>query len=508
MKIARTKNAINSIAVGMLLRVYQTIVPFLMRTAMIQFMGVQYLGLNSLFTSVLQVLNLAELGVGSAMVFSMYKPIAEDDEATICALMKLYRRYYRLIGLFIGAVGLALTPAVPHLISSDIPPELNVYVLYLLNLGATVLTYWLFAYKNCLLQAHQRTDLSNLALIVSYTVQFIAQFVIVLHYHNYYAYVMVTLLSNAFNNVLTAAIATKKFPRYRPQGNLPREKVREINGKIRDLFTSKLGSVVLKASDTLVISAFLGLTVLAVYQNYFFILTSVLAFVEILLKSIIAGLGNSLITETPEKNRRDLEGFTFMFLWVAGVCTCCFLGLYQPFMEIWVGRELMLGYAEVLCFSLYFFEFALYRLINVYKDAAGLWRVDRLRPLVTAIVNLGLNLMFVRSLGVVGIMMSTIVSQVAVGYPWLLRNLFNHCFAREALPGYCKLILRHTAATAVAGVAAYMLCSLIGGSLWTRLLVCLPVCALVPNVIFLALFGRSENFGFTLRFAKRILRRR
>ena len=121
MRIEKTKNAMKNITAGMILRIYQMIVPFLMRTAMIYIMGVQYLGLNSLFVSVIQVLSLAELGVGNAMVFAMYKPIAQDDEKTICALMNLYRRYYRITGLVIGAVGLMLTPMVPHLISGDVP---------------------------------------------------------------------------------------------------------------------------------------------------------------------------------------------------------------------------------------------------------------------------------------------------------------------------------------------------------------------------------------------------
>ena len=138
MKIERTKNAGRNILFGGLLKLYQIVVPFLMRTAMIYCMGVQYLGLDSLFISILQVLNLAELGVGSAMVYGMYKPIAEDDTVTICALMKLYRLYYRIIGLVIAVVGVCLTPFIPMLIKSDLPPELNIYVLYLLNLAATV----------------------------------------------------------------------------------------------------------------------------------------------------------------------------------------------------------------------------------------------------------------------------------------------------------------------------------------------------------------------------------
>ena len=134
MRIERTRNATRGISFGLLLRIQRMVLPFLLRTAMIRIMGVEYLGLSGLFTSILHILNMAELGVGAAMVFSMYRPIAEDDGATICALMRLYRRYYRLIGLAVGVMGLALMPVVPKLISGSIPPDLDIYVLYLLNL--------------------------------------------------------------------------------------------------------------------------------------------------------------------------------------------------------------------------------------------------------------------------------------------------------------------------------------------------------------------------------------
>jgi len=504
MKIERTKNAVKNITAGLILRIYQTIVPFLMRTAMIHFMGVQYLGLSSLFKSILHVLNLAELGVGVAMVYSMYKPIAEDDGETICALMKLYRRYYRLIGLVIGVAGLLLTPLIPHLIDGEVPPELNIYLLYLLNLGATVLTYWLFAYKNCLLQAHQRTNISSIVLIITNTVQFALQLAIIIFWKNYYAYLMALLLSTILNNLLTAAVVSRIYPHYKPRGDLPRDEVKKINGKIRDLFTAKLGAVVLNSSDSIVISAFLGLTALAVYQNYYFILSAVVAIVEILMGSITAGLGNSFITETREKNYRDLEKFSFMLLWVGGMCACCFLGMYQPFMEIWVGRELMLGFGEVICFALYFFQFALYRLLNVYKDAAGLWHEDRFRPLVTAMVNLGLNLFWVRHLGVFGVIFSTIVAQLCVAYPWLLRNLFTLFFERKLLKSFCKTVFGCVGATVAAGGIVSLICNDIALSPWPKLMVCALISVLVPNVLYFVLFRKSEHFRQSMRFADRI----
>ena len=195
MKIERTKNASRNIIFGIILKAYQILIPFLMRTAMIYFMGVQYLGLNSLFTSILQVLNLTELGVGIAMVYSMYKPIADDDTKTICALMRLYRLYYRIIGLVIAVIGGILTPFIPYLVKSDLPSGLNIYVLYLLNLAATILSYWLFAYKNALFQAHQRIDITNKITLVTNTFQYLVQLIIIVFIRDYYLYVLTALLT-------------------------------------------------------------------------------------------------------------------------------------------------------------------------------------------------------------------------------------------------------------------------------------------------------------------------
>ncbi len=508
MKIERTKNATRNIGVGMVLRLYQTVVPFLMRTAMIQFMGVEYLGLNSLFSSILHVLNLAELGVGAAMVFSMYKPIAEDDTPRICALMKLYQRYYRLIGLVIGAVGLMLTPLVPKLISGEIPPELNVYWLYLLNLGATVLTYWLFAYRNCLLQAYQRLDLVSRITLISNTVQYLLQFLVMVYLKNYYLYVCILLFGSVFNNILTAIVTKKRFPQYHPEGELNRAEVREINGKIRDLFSGKLGSVVLQYADTIVISSFLGLTMLAVYQNYFFILSAVLSCIEVVLSSITAGLGNSFVTDSKEKILRDMMKFCFLFLWLTGVCSCCFLGMYQSFMEIWVGQELMLSSGMVICFTLYFFVYTFNRLIGIYKDASGLWHQDRFRPLLTAFLNLSLNLLTVRRLGLYGVLLSTVASMVFMGIPWQLYTLFSFAFDRRAFVRFACVLVRGIVVTAFSGGLVILLTSHLHFTPWVTLLLSALISVMVPNLVFLLFLRRSEQFAPAVQFVDRLTKRK
>lgn len=506
MKIERIKNAERNIIFGAILKIYQIAVPFLMRTAMIYFMGVEYLGLNSLFSSILQVLNLAELGVGSAMVYSMYKPIAEDDDTTICALMRLYKMYYRIIGLVIAIVGLLLTPFIPKLISGELPSELNIYILYLLNLAVTVLSYWLFAYKNSLLQAHQRVDVSSKVTLATNTVQYGLQFIVLITIKNYYIYVLVALTTQALTNILTAIVTTKMYPNYHPIGRLSKSQVQDINHRIRDLFTSKLGNVIVNSADTVVISAFLGLTTLAVYQNYYYILTSIIGFVGIIFQSCTAGIGNSVIVESEEKNFSDLKKFTFMISWIAGFCAVCLLCLYQPFMEIWVGEDLMLAFSAVVCFCIYYFVYEINQLLNTYKDAAGIWHEDRFRPLVTALTNLAMNLIMVQFWGIYGVILSTVLSMLFVGMPWLLHNLFTVLFSWEQLGPYLKNLLFYVLMVVLSCGITYGICSQIPLQSWPLLIVRGLICCIVPNVVFLIAYSQLEEFRRSMALVNIITR--
>ena len=504
MKIERTKNATRNIIFGVILKAYQIIVPFLMRTAMIYLMGIQYLGLNSLFTSILQVLNLAELGVGSAMIYSMYKPIAEDDNAMICALMKLYKTYYTVIGWIIAIIGCILTPFVPRLISGDIPSDVNRYFLYIINLGATVLSYWLYAYKNSILQAHQRTDVVSKVTLATSTIQYLLQLFVLWAFKNYYLYVIVMLATQAITNVATAIAADKLYPQFRPKGLVEEKERKAINGRIGDLFTSKIGGIIYDSADTIVISSFLGLTVLAVYQNYFYILNAINSLIVVVFSACTAGIGNSIVVETKEKNYKDLNTFTFIICWGAGFCSVCLLCLYQPFMELWVGEDLMLSFSAVICFVVYFFIRQLNSLFNMYKDASGMWHEDRFRPLAAALTNLVLNLILVQFIGIYGILFSTVIAIICVGMPWLLCNLFSVIFERKHLMSYVKKLLYYCIIVFVSCFGTYFLCSRINFGLIETLLIRGVICVIFPNLIFFIAYNGKSEFKDSLLLVNKI----
>ena len=488
-----------------MLKMFNIVLPFIMRTVMLHYLGVQYLGLNGLFKSVLSFLNLAELGVGSAMVFSMYKPIADDDTQSICALLKLYRTFYRVIGLFIAVVGLAITPFLRNLINGEIPPDMNLYVLYFMNLGSTVLTYWLFAYKRSLLDAHQRMDIISKVSLCIQLIEYTLKFISLIIFRNYYVFLAIQFLAQVAINVLTAVRVKKLYPQYSPQGSLPREKVVDIVCRVRDLFTSKLSSVVFNYADTLVISAFMGLAALAIYQNYYFVIMSLRNFLEVIIGACIAGIGNSLVTESEEKNYKDLSRLTMLFCWLMGVSTAMLLCMYQPFMLLWMGEENMLSFHYVICFTIYYYSMGVNKLINMFKDAAGIWRKDRWRPLTAAVVNLGLNLATVQWLGLYGVLLSSVISIVVVQIPWLFHNLFQEVFPRKYLWQYVRIFCLLAATALLSCVGSWFACSFIHLSVWPTLIINACISFLIPNILFFAIYGRNTIFRESIAHIKGIL---
>lgn len=498
MKIERSKNAARNIVFSWIMQIYSLLIPFIIRTVMIRTLGIEYTGLNGLFTSILSVLNLAELGVGSALTFSMYRPIAEDDSEKICALMNLYKNYYRIIGLVILVIGLAVTPFIPKLIKSDTPDGINIYFLYLINLASTVITYWMFAYKNCLLTAHQRNDISSKVTMVVKTLLYTTQLVILCVFKSYYGYVTAIIVFGIIGNIATAVVVDKLFPQYHAKGLLPKQEIKVINRKVKDLFTSKIGSVILNSADTIVISSFLGLSTLAIYQNYYSILMIVDGFVTVIYGSCTAGIGNSLITESEEKNYDDLKTFLFIVSWISAFCSCCFATLYQPFMICWVGSENMLSYSYVICFCIFFYVRQINTLLNTFKDAAGIWHRDRFRPLVTALSNLVLNLILVNYIGLYGVLLSTVVTTTLIGMPWLIGNLFTEIF-HKSVKSFLIKAFEYVLVAVISVAASLFVTKLLNvSSAPISIVINLIISLIIPNLLYLLLFYKSNEFKKTI----------
>lgn len=502
--IARTKNSIRNIGFGFAYKILALILPFIARTIIIYYLGIEYVGLTSLFTSILSMLNLAELGVGSAIVFSMYDAVAKDDQVLICALLKVYKKVYTVIGCVILTAGVIITPFLSRIISGDMPSDVNLYVLYYIYLANTVLTYFLFAYKNCLFVAHHRNDIISKISAIVLVLQNIAQIAFLIITKDYYLYIIWMLAGTILKNLLINYSSNRYYKRYAPKGNVNKTVVDNIVRKVKALFLYKVGGIVLTSVDSVVISAFIGLSVLGKYNNYYFIITSLFAFLAIFYDSIRPGIGNSLVLESKEKNIRDFYRLFLLNSWLVGWCTVCLLCMYEPFMEFWVGEALSFPISIVILFSAYFYIWKMMEIVNLYKDAAGMWEYDKYRPIVASLVNLFLNIVLVQVVGIYGILLSTIISIVVVIFPWSTVVLFKYYFSdnRRDMITYFKKYFYYMCITSVACIITYTICQVVQAVSIIGLIIRLIICIIVPNLVFGLGLSYDKDFYTTFIWVK------
>jgi O-antigen/teichoic acid export membrane protein len=214
-----------------------------------------------------------------------------------------------------------------------------------------------------------------------------------------------------------------------------------------------------------------------------------------------AGIGNSIVTETKEKNFNDLNKFTFIICWIAGFCSVCLLCIYQPFMQLWVGKDLMLSFSAVICFIVYFFIKQLNSLFNMYKDASGMWHEDKFRPLAAAITNLVLNLIFVQFIGIYGVILSTVLAILFVGMPWLMHNLFTIIFEKKNMWPFLKKLFFYCLVVLISCFTSYFICSFVNTSLIVTLLIRAIICCIIPNVIYFIAYRGTEEYQQSLILA-------
>ncbi len=493
---SRANNSIRNISFGFVYKIIAFVLPFLTRTVLIYTIGLEYVGLSSLFTSVLNVLNLAELGVGSGMVYCMYDAVANNDDRTICALLNLYRKFYRIIGLVVFVLGIILIPFLRFFVSGDVPDDINLYILFLLYLINSSFSYLLYAYKSSLFIAFQRNDIVSKISAIVLVVQNSLQIVFLLCFKNFYFYIGCILLGTAFFSILINAVSNSKYTKFRPEGDVDPALLKGIISKVKALALYRIGGVVLVSVDSIVVSAFLGLKALGKYNNYFFIMNALFAFLAIFYDSVRSSIGNSIVVDSKEKNYEDFNKIFLLNSWLVGWCTVCLACLYDPFITIWVGVKMSYSTAIVPFLAVYFYTWKMMEAVNLYKDASGMWEYDRFRPLVASVINLILNVFLVNFIGIYGILISTIISIIFIIFPWSTIILFKYYFnsSEQKISEYFKRYLFYTLLTMSACFVTYYICCIIPYNSILGLGIKFLFCLIIPNIIFY--FGFSfDKYG-------------
>lgn len=500
MIIKKTKNAVRSVIAGFIYKIITLLFPFAIRTVIIYKLGVDFVGLSSLFSAILNILNLAELGFSTAVVFSMYKPIADDDKDTIRALLNAYKKIYRTIGIIVLVVGLSVTPFLKFFISGDYPASINLYILFLIYLTNTVLGYFFFAYKTSLISAHQRNDItSNINSVVN-ILMYVSQIIVLLVFSNYYIYAVFIPLSTIAYNLIIGIVTKKMFPEYFCQGQINAEQKKVIKTKVAALMVHKVGTVVQNSIDSLAISIFFGITVLGIYNNYMYVATAIQGFISVIFQSITAGLGNYVHKESVDKNYVLFKRVFFINALITSFCSVCLLVLYQPFMRLWSimstgNTSVMLDMKIVIAIVVLFYVNNIRYACGVYREALGLWDKDKWRPLCISIVNLIGTFICAYNNSLLGIIVSTIVAYLIASLYWETRVLFKNYFKRSVKSYFIKMLF-YTIVCGFISIITYYVCSLIKLQGILGFSIEIIVCCLLSMVLLMIILSKQPEFRF------------
>lgn len=507
----RTKNSSRNIVFSLLSYAIRIILEFLIRRVFLQIFSVEYLGLNSLFTNILSILSLADLGIGAALIFAMYKPVAEKDDEKVRQLLAFYKKSYIIIGCVITGLGLLVLPFM-NLFQAKAPNvDVNIYVIYIIFLFNTVISYF-FAYRQALLYTNQRNDIETKIKIVTNIIMSAVTLAVLYLTKNYYLYAGIAILTTLSNNLSVYLITSKLFPELvkKPQNKLDEQSKKDINKNIFALFFHKLGSVIVYGTDSLIIYIMLNSATLGKYSNYLLITTSITSIITMISLSIRGSVGNSIATQNQEANAKLLNKLSFVYFWMISFCTICIFVLSDPFIDTVLasgGNKYSFDLTIILLLSIQFYLNISRQLVTVFKECVGLFYQDRFKPIIESIVNLVVSILLTLWIGLPGVIIGTIVSTI-VAPLWVEPYVLNKYYLKQSTWKYFGKYAIYSIAMLISGVATYFVCYLIPNVNILTLVAKFAICAVVPNVCLLICLCWMPEFKECVAWAKDLLHRK
>ena len=499
----RMKKTGKNIAFSFANQIVTIILAFIARTVFVHRLGVDFLGLSGVFNSVLRVISMADLGLQTAMIYSFYKPLAEEDHDKLAALTQYYRKIYLVIASAAALLGLALIPFLPRIINLDNEiPHLTGY--YLLSLSGVVVTY-LCVYRTSILTADQKDYLvSRTAIWVNFG-KTALQILSILIFGSYFAFLLIGVVGGILQNIITSRLASREYPYILNKADLSGPERKEIFKNIRPVLLYKLSAVVQDATDNLLTSVMIGTAMVGYYSNYAMIELQIVGFVRLLFGSMTASVGNLLVEEKAERRYEVFLSAQSVGLIISAVVIPCYIVLVSDFIELWFGSEFTLPFAAVAAIGINMYLSCVQRPLWAFSDAAGLYRKTKYAKLICAALNLALSIALGRLIGLAGILFATAIS-AAVTYVWYeLKLIFEEYFDMKPAGYYIELALNFCL---VIGLTAFCgwLTGMIGGAGIIWWLIKAAVSGTVCLTVSMLVYAKTRGFALLMEKASRLIR--
>lgn len=503
--MSRTNSSVKNLITAFIGQAAGILISFASRTVFIRCLGNDYLSLNGLFTNILTIFSLVELGVGPAMNFSLYKPLAENDIPRLKSLMALYRRAYILIGAAIGIIALIFTPFYT-IFMDEVPDIPNLTLIYLLFAANSIISYF-FSYKSSLIICDEKRYISTIYHYSFYFLVNLVQIIFLVTTHNYIIFLILQIIFTFGENLAVSLHADRLYPflREKEYEPVPRDTSAEIKKNISAMMFHKLGGMAVNSTDNIILSRFAGLTSVGIYSNYSLITSALTKVINQIFLSVTAGIGNlNAVVDDSDRKRLEqvFDKLFFINFWIYGFCSCCLWVLFDPFLRLWLGDEsLIFDKFTVLMIVICFYLSGMRKTSLTFREATGAFYYDRCKPIVESAINIVFSILLTRRLGAGGVFLGTIISTLAT-CTWIEPYvLFKHVF-RSNGKNHALHYLVYTALSFFACLLTSTAAGLVGtGSEFIDFILKSLICLFVPNLLFLLCFFRTEKFRYFFRLA-------
>lgn len=503
--VNRTANAARNSIASIIQQVINLLIGFVYRTVFLLVLSSEYLGLNGLFTNILSVLSIAELGIGTAIIYRLYTPVSENDEKRIICLMNFYKRVYIVIALAVLCIGALIMPFLKYFIADEgeVPSDVNLYLIYALFLMDNVASYFC-AHKQGIIVANQRGWIVSAIMSIATILRYSAMVAVLFLTKNFTLTLIISVIFTIGSNVFIALLTNRLYPFLKHQKALIEKAERkEIYKDTSALMMHRIGGYVVNSTDSILISSFIGILVLGLYSNYNLIITSLIAILGQAFSAFSASIGNLQAKGDTDQLYKTYIHIQFFAMWLTGFCMISYFVLVNPFIEVWLGKEYLLGIDFVIVIVLSTF-FRLLRWINTtFINSCGLFTKDKWRPIIEVVLNLVLSIVLVQYIGIVGIFIGTVISTATVPF-WrefyiLNRDLFHKKWYMQML---AQLLFLITCCGVALGL--YYLCGLLPNTIGYFIAKTI-ICLITVNGLFILSTFRTESFKYFIALIRRFL---
>ena len=503
----RTNNSIKNTIGGMTANILIIIIGIVAQAVFIKILGAEYLGINGLFTNIISMLGIVELGIGSAIIYNLYKPIAENNISLIKSLMNFYKKSYRIIGLIVFILGICIMPFLDSFVGK-MTINVNVQLVYILFIVDIVCSYFL-SYKRSILVANQKNYIINIIHIIYTILLNVFQLLILYLTKSYYLYLIIKIIIRILENIVITIVSNKKYSYLKEKDVLLLDKniEKDILKKIKALFYHKIGGFIVLGTDNIIISKFLGIIQVGLYSNYYLIINAVQVLFTQIISSSTASVGNMLVTSSKEENFKIFKRIRFLNFWLTCFTGISILVIIENFITIWIGSEYILPKLVLINLIICYYQKSMRASYATFKEAAGIFEEDKYVPIVESILNIIFSIILLKIFGLAGVFMGTIISGLALwcySYPkFVYKTLFDRKYIN-----YIKETLVYILQFIIIASITYIVSKLLTfNNLYIKLLLNILICIIVPNILMIIMFYKTDEFKYFINLLKKLIKR-